>query len=137
MLLIECCRSALESGIVPFLKTDHATPSLIFECLEYIDKNYRHPISLDDICSIAHLSRGYLCRVFKKETGRSVFDYLINRRLQFATNELRSSQSKVIAIALEAGFGDLTYFNRIFKKRLGCSPSEYRKRSKEGSSRSE
>ena len=60
-------------------------------------------------------------------TGKRVFDYLIERRIQAALIRLRSTDDKILTIALECGFNDLAYFNRKFKQLLQITPSAYRR----------
>ena len=129
LFIVECCRSALEEGVSTIFKNGDASFKWLSKVLEYIDSNYHRPITLQELSSIADLSKGHLCRVFKREMGRSAFDHIINRRLQHALYQLKSGDSKVLSIALESGFSDLTYFNRIFKKKIGCSPRQYRQQS--------
>jgi AraC-like DNA-binding protein len=67
-----------------------------------------------------------LCRSFKTYTGKRVFDYLIERRIQAAMVALRGSDEKVLSIAMNTGFRDLAYFNRKFKQLVGVTPTAYR-----------
>ena len=72
----------------------------------------------------------YLCRAFKHYTGRTIMDYLNLRRIQSAMIQLRSTQDKIIQIALECGFNDLAYFNRRFRAVTSMTPTEYRSRNR-------
>jgi AraC-like DNA-binding protein len=64
--------------------------------------------------------------VFKAYTGKSVFSYLLDLRIQASMLRLRSRNDKVLSVALECGFSDLTFFNRAFKARVGMTPRGYR-----------
>ncbi len=70
------------------------------------------------ILSIRALAKSY--------TGKTIFEYLIEKRIQAAMLRLQSSDEKVLTIALECGFNDITYFNRTFRRLTGQSPRQYR-----------
>lgn len=65
-------------------------------------------------------------RFFKLRTGRTVSDYIIDVRLGHAARLLAESTSSVLEICFEAGFNNVSNFNRIFKRKKGCSPSTFR-----------
>ena len=119
--LILCAREAHHSGIIR-VPAD--------ERLELVrarlDAGYADRIRLEELAAVAGMSPTYLCRRFRAYTGRSVFEYLADRRLEAALMALRSTDRKVASIALESGFADLAFFNRTFRKRLDVTPSEYR-----------
>lgn len=128
VFLIACCRNAMEEGMVPSL-SDEAPPSAwVLDTYRFLDENYQSPISLDQLAARAHISKGYLCRAFKKQMGLSVVQYLTERRIQAAMQLLQNTDDKILSVALDAGFGDLSHFNRIFKRLTGLSPTVYRKR---------
>ena len=66
--------------------------------------------------------------VFKKETGRSIIDFLIEERISESKKLLAEDSIPLATISELVGFDDYNYFSRVFKKRAGCTPSEYRKR---------
>ncbi|UVJ42093.1 AraC family transcriptional regulator [Pseudomonas sp. LS1212] len=91
----------------------------------FIDEHCTDTLRLDDICRAADLSPSYLIRAFKQHYGMTPHGYLINRRIQFARNQLR--QGRLIAeVALEAGFADQAHFQRAFKQYLAATPGHYR-----------
>lgn len=93
----------------------------------YIEDNLEFDIKISHIAKIFHYNEQYLGRYFKKETGKSFSDYINLRRLRKAQHLLENSDDTVIAIANKSGFNNVTYFNRIFKKIHGTTPTEYRK----------
>ncbi|WP_095059915.1 MULTISPECIES: AraC family transcriptional regulator [unclassified Pseudomonas] len=92
---------------------------------EYIRDNCTRMLKLEDICAAAQLSPSYLIRAFKQHFGMTPHAFLVNRRIQFAQDQLRSG--KLIAdVALEAGFADQAHFQRAFKQHLAATPGQYR-----------
>jgi AraC-like DNA-binding protein len=92
---------------------------------DYIRDNCTQMLKLEDICAAAQLSPSYLIRAFKHHYGMTPHAFLVNRRIQFARERLRSG--KLIAdVALEAGFADQAHFQRAFKQHLAATPGQYR-----------
>lgn len=83
---------------------------------------------LADLQEIAHMSRSNLMRVFRQATGQPPIEYLVRLRIQKAMELLRSTDLSITEIAMEVGFGDSNYFARQFRRALGESPREFRKR---------
>ncbi|MHC8306052.1 helix-turn-helix domain-containing protein [Pseudomonas sp. PB3P13] len=93
---------------------------------EYIRDNCTKMLKLDDICEAAQLSPSYLIRAFKQHFGMTPHAFLVNRRIQFAREQLR--QGRLIAdVALEAGFADQAHFQRVFKQHLAATPGQYQR----------
>ncbi len=95
--------------------------------VRYINSNYKLPITLDDIVSDAKYNKYTVCHLFKEITGSTVFDYINYLRIQYSIEKLKHKNSSILVIATECGFSSATYFNRVFKNIVGCSPSIYRK----------
>lgn len=92
---------------------------------DYIRDHCTQTLKLEDICEAAQLSPSYLIRAFKQHYGMTPHAFLVNRRIQFAQDQLRSG--KLIAdVALEAGFADQAHFQRAFKQHLAATPGQYR-----------
>ncbi|MDI3274573.1 AraC family ligand binding domain-containing protein [Pseudomonas sp. MDT1-16] len=92
---------------------------------DYIRDNCTQMLKLEAICEAAQLSPSYLIRAFKQHYGMTPHAFLVNRRIQFARDQLRSG--KLIAdVALEAGFADQAHFQRAFKQHLAATPGQYR-----------
>ena len=92
----------------------------------FIDQNYRDEIRLPQVAEIAGMSPSAFSRFFKLHTGRNLSDYVIDLRLGYASRLLVDSSRSVAEIGYTCGFNNLSNFNRIFKKRKGCSPTEFR-----------
>lgn len=92
----------------------------------YIDTHYREEIRLSTLADIAGMSDSSFSRFFKLHTGRNLSDYIIDLRLGHACRLLVDSSDSIAEIGYHCGFNNLSNFNRIFRKRKGCSPSEFR-----------
>lgn len=93
----------------------------------YIYQNYKKPLTLDEVASVASLSPTYFSKKFKQTTGMGFKEYLNYIRLKNAATALYSTDSTITDIALEYGFSDSNYFKDLFKKEYGMSPREFRK----------
>ncbi|MEO6848659.1 MAG: AraC family transcriptional regulator, partial [Chthoniobacterales bacterium] len=127
LFLSLCCRNALENGFVSAAHHANSIEGRLESLRQYLDTHYADPHTLQSLAKRCSLSRNYLCRAFQNYVGKSVFAYLIERRIQGAMLALRSSEDKVITIALDHGFSSITHFNRTFRKIVGASPNHYRK----------
>lgn len=94
---------------------------------QYIHANYAQPISMKDLSDKLYLSNGYLSRFFKKNYGTTFGDYLTNVRVFHAADELLYTNAPITAVAYNTGFTSAAFFNKVFKKRYGVTPSEFRK----------
>jgi beta-xylosidase/AraC-like DNA-binding protein len=98
----------------------------IRELLAFIEKNYRKPISLEEIAKRRYLSIYYLSRYFKQEVGVSFSQYVKNVRLKSAVHELLYTDHNITQISLNNGFPNVKAFNKAFKEMYQQTPSEYR-----------
>ena len=93
---------------------------------EYIKEHYRRDVRLEDLAVLVCMTPSAFSRFFKLRTGRTVSDYIIDVRLGHAARLLAGSMSSVLEICFECGFNNVSNFNRIFKRKKGCSPSAFR-----------
>ena len=99
---------------------------VITASMTYIDNHYRQDLSLEDVAEFAGFSRYYFSRSFKKQTGYSFKDYLCQKRLQVAMDLLIRSDKPMKDVAAESGFGSVATFNRVFREKKGCTPTQFR-----------
>jgi len=104
------------------------TEEKIKNILNYIHTHYFENISIEDLSQISSFSEYHFMKFFKNTMGTSFIDYLNDYRLTMVSRLLVSSESSILDIAAESGFDNLSYFNRMFKKRFGMTPREYRKK---------
>lgn len=95
--------------------------------IKYIDGNFHMHITLDDICREVGYNKFAVCHTFKKLTGTTVFEYINFVRIRCAAKKLQQSKITILEAAAESGFSSVTYFHRVFKNVMGCSPSVYRR----------
>ena len=93
----------------------------------YIHNNVRRSLDLQAIADHVHLHPNYLCALFKAHTGRTVMQYLIQKRIDAATFLLRDSNLSIEAIAERSGFGSRGLFFRHFREITGITPKAYQK----------
>ncbi|CAM4314064.1 AraC family transcriptional regulator [Paenibacillus phoenicis] len=96
--------------------------------IQHIQHNYSHPIRLAELAALIPMSEGQFCRFFKSMTRQTPMDYINSYRIRQAAELLRDPERKISDIALEVGFDNISYFIRVFRKAMNCSPSEFRKR---------
>ncbi|HLA59527.1 MAG TPA: AraC family transcriptional regulator [Puia sp.] len=102
--------------------------SRIIRVCQYIQENSTEKISITDTAAMIHLSKSAFCKFFKRTTGHT-FSYYVNEiRIGQAAVLLAESDKTIADICYSCGFESLTYFNRVFLKKKGLSPREFRKK---------
>lgn len=100
----------------------------VLKVKNYINENYMYEIKLETLADIANMSQSAFSRFFKLHTGRTLSDYIIDTRLGYATRMLLDTQDSIANISFNCGYNNFSNFNRIFKRKKGCSPSEFREK---------
>lgn len=101
--------------------------------ISYLEHNYQNPVTLYDLSEIVNLSRDYMCALFKKETGQTIMQYLIEIRIGHARHFLTLyPEKRASEIGKMCGFESPSYFGKVFRKEVGISPEQYRKTKKTG-----
>ncbi|MBE6739015.1 MAG: AraC family transcriptional regulator [Ruminococcaceae bacterium] len=113
----------------PNTNKNKAKKDLAIMAAEYIEQNFSRPITVKNIADYVLFSPSYLCNIFKQKYGVSIQQYLIDLRINTAIDMLDKFKNlSVSSISENCGFKDPLYFSRVFKKRTGLSPTEYKKR---------
>ncbi|MBM7570166.1 response regulator transcription factor [Aquibacillus albus] len=93
---------------------------------DYLRQNYDHEVTLQEIADRFFLSREYISRKFKEEFGETITDYVTKIRIEKARELLVNPHLKIYEVAYNVGYQNEKYFSKVFKKRVGKSPNEYR-----------
>ena len=93
---------------------------------EYIGLNYREQIKIEDIISLVKYSQSHFMRLFKKETGYSITEYINHVRVEKACLDLMYSQKSLTEIAINNGFSTPQYFSKVFSGIMNTTPSRFR-----------
>jgi two-component system response regulator YesN len=97
---------------------------------QYIDLHLDRDFSRDDIAASVYLNADYITRIFRKETGLSLQEYIIQRKLERSKELLTGTNLKISDLGQQIGYSNITYFTKLFKRVIGISPHEYRKKYK-------
>ncbi|MFB9326135.1 response regulator [Paenibacillus aurantiacus] len=105
-----------------------AEPTSVVEAVkQFIQAHYGHDLTRNALAETVYLHPDYLARLFKKETGVSLGSYVIQTRISAAKQLLETSKHSVYAIASKVGYDNYSYFSKLFKQEVGCTPNEYKK----------
>ena len=99
---------------------------LVLSVIEYIENNYSIKINMEQIASKMFFNKNYISKLFKKETGLSINEFVREIRLKKACRQLSETDRNITEIAYDCGFSDMKTFYAIFKKYMGCTPKKYR-----------
>lgn len=108
------------------VQQENSEPPVIRRAKEFINEHQTEDLTLSQVAKAVNTSTFYFCKMFKKATGINFTDYLSRVRIEKSKNLLLNPNLRISEIAFEVGFQSLTHFNRVFKKVLGQSPTEYR-----------
>jgi AraC-like DNA-binding protein len=109
-----------------FIQQENAEPPVIAKARAYIAEHQTEDLSLSQVAKAVNMSSYYFCKMFKKVAGINFTDYVARVRIEKSKNLLLNPNLRVSEIAFEVGFQSLTHFNRVFKKILVQSPTDYR-----------
>lgn len=108
-------------------QVEDVKPSVIDEIVSYMDENYAKKLTLKELAKRAGLSEFYFSRLFKKETGYTIHEYLVKTRVTSAKSMLKARRMSLKEIAYECGFSNESSFSVTFKKHTGMTPGTFRK----------
>lgn len=101
------------------------------KAISYVKENYDKKIRVSDVSDYVGMSEQYFCRYFKKQLGKTLTEYINEVRIEKAAELLRNTDEKVIDIAIQCGYDNISYFIKRFKQIEGIKPLEYRRKVKE------
>ena len=100
---------------------------IILGALRYIHRNYHRKLTLQEVCDELHVNSSYFSSLFRQEISMTFTEYLNQLRIGQACRLLSSSDLTVVEVAYAVGFGDQSYFTRVFRKYKGITPHAYRR----------
>lgn len=137
-LLAKACLLQLWKLLLDRLSTDLRTPfphtarqdeTRVRQAVLFIQEHFSEPVTLNDIADSILVSKSECCRCFKRVLDMSPFEYLMKYRIMISARYIQEKpQESISEIAETAGFNNTSYFNKIFRKFMGCTPSEYRRK---------
>ena len=99
---------------------------------QYMETNYDADLSFSRMAKGCYFNEGYLRRIFRETTGRSISGFLNDVRIDSAKRLLGGTDRRILEISMQVGFHHVTYFNRVFKQKTGMTPLQYRKQAAGG-----
>ncbi len=120
---------ARELASTTFAKIDISSESRrVLKVKNYISTHFTEELRLDQLSGLIGMTPSAFSRFFKLRTGKNLAEFIVDTRLGHATRKLIDTTSSIAEISFECGFNTLSNFNRLFKKRKGCSPTEFREK---------
>lgn len=112
-----------------FMRNESDSNRIIESITNYIRQNFNdETLSIRTIAEHVFLSPNYLCALFKRETGNTIYQYITDVRIDKAKEYLKNGSVKPYEVAAKVGYSDPKYFSKVFKKEVGLVPSEFRER---------
>jgi len=108
-----------------------ASSNTIVRVKRFVDAHLHDDLNRERIAGYVYLNPAYLSRLFRKETGMSLTDYIVERRMEKAKEALAKTNVKISDIALSVGYANFSHFSKQFKRSTGLTPQEYRKKYQE------
>ena len=105
-------------------------PCWLEKAREFLHDNFSESMTIDAVAEIADVHPVHLARVFRRQTGGTIGEYVRRLRVEFARRQISTTDLSLSEIALAAGFSDQSHLNKTFKSLFGFTPSEYRKTSR-------
>ncbi len=132
-IVVEVLRAGIPAGaamgsIEAALVAENPRPTgdpRVRRAIDLVESRYADPLTIDDMARAAHMSRFHFSRVFRGETGKTPYRYLLDVRLAHAAKLLRGRRCDVTEAALSVGWNDLGRFGRMFREVHGVAPSAY------------
>ena len=127
-LILDCARSFTDGIPSEPLATsgDRGTRSVVQTAVRYLRDNYARPIEVRDVAAQVHLSERHLARLFARETGKSILEYLTDLRVEAASQLLLDDAIPIKQVARSVGYPDPHYFTTLFGRRTGLTPGLFR-----------
>ena len=100
---------------------------LVCNIINYINQNIKYKINIQNIADNFYFNRFYIMKLFKKELGISINEYINKKRIYDSLTQIKNTNDSFLTVALDNGFNSLEYFSESFKNVIGTSPRTYKK----------
>ena len=127
------CADRTQVELIGVQSSDSTLPHSrrINKIVQFVEKNYHHKISLEDVGELVGMSASSGTRFFKQRTRHNFWDYLNGFRIDRAAQMMIETEHTISEISYACGFNNISNFNRVFRERIGTTPSDYRNKFKE------
>ena len=129
--MLAYCR-LLVTRSLDYSSFSQSAASVVDTIRAYLDAHFTEELQRSDLAGIVFISPDYLSRLFKKETGKSLMQYVIDKRIEAACRLLAESSLPINAVALQTGFQSFAYFSKVFREAKGMTPMAWRKAQRQG-----
>jgi len=119
-------RSRHESAPRALASAGGGAPTSVERMATFVARHYRDPVGLEEVAREVRLHPDYASALFRKAFGVTPTRFILQHRVSHAQRMLVTSDAKILAVAMEAGFGSLSRFNAAFRRLCGCAPRQYR-----------
>ncbi|MGL1891436.1 MAG: AraC family transcriptional regulator [Spirochaetaceae bacterium] len=127
LLFMQLIREIVENGHISISKVQGRYSEKIMKVVSYLDSHYMDKYSLENLAHIFGFSKTALCANFKKGTGKTIFEYIVMKRIEKCSLLLCTTTKSITEIAYVTGFNDISFFNKKFKELTRMSPGGFRK----------
>lgn len=93
----------------------------------YLQEHYKEIHSLEELTTYFRVSKSYLCRIFRKQTGLTIVEYINRLKVEEAYKLLQETELSIHEVSMRCGFDTVIYFNRVFRRIMGVTPKDARK----------
>ena len=127
------CADRTQVELIGVQSSDSTLPHSrrINKIVQFVEKNYHHKISLEDVGELVGMSASSVSRFLKQRTRHNFWDYLNGFRIDRAAQMMIETEHTISEISYACGFNNISNFNRVFRERIGTTPSDYRNKFKE------
>ncbi len=121
------CQSPASASVPDRHRADEKS-ALTKEILQYLRANYSGNPTIPELAGRFHMSEGQFCRFFRSQVNMTAMEYLNYYRIGISCDLLRQSNASISTIATSCGYSNISYFNRVFRRYMHCTPKEYRQK---------
>ncbi len=126
-IVVNLLRTVENNVSFPVREKNYYEKTNIKKAIDFLMESYHDTLSLNALAQVANLSPYHFIRVFKAETGKTPFEFLLDIKIDRASQLLGSGQHSITQVCYMTGFNSLSHFTTAFKRKTGLTPSEYRK----------